>query len=284
MGGDSRELYKITFGGEVVGAMSRGEVAENLKARFKFNEAALEKMFSGKAVVLKSGLDKETAERFARGLWQAGARCRVEPVAGAGPIETLPLATPSQAATPNMVCPRCGEEQSGGLTCRACGARVETACRKNREAAPAVSSAPPPAAPVRPRQVVTGGVTSALAETRPWVRAVAILMALSSGLGLFGAIGVFFVGRDHGASFALGKLVFQLPFFLLSLLPAYFLFQYGSAIGTYLEGENVAALECALEQQKAFWKLVGILSVIGIGIGLLGIAAAILLPLLIGGH
>jgi len=73
----------------------------------------------------------------------------------------------------------------------------------------------------------------------------------------------------------------QVVVFLLYLIPAYFLFKYSSAIGSLLRGGGVSALESALGYQKSFWKFSGVMTLIGLILAVLGIAAAILLPLLV---
>ena len=58
------EAYRIVFRGELVEGVSRTEAETNLKIRFNYSDAALTKLFSGKGVVLKGGLDETTANKY----------------------------------------------------------------------------------------------------------------------------------------------------------------------------------------------------------------------------
>jgi hypothetical protein len=286
MAEETRGRYKIIFRGELVAAMSQEEVAENLRRRFKFGEAALARLFSGHVAVLKSHLDKSTAERYARVLWQAGARCRIELEDSAAPIEPLALEAESRAPSAVMHCPKCGTEQPEAVSCLACGVVVEKYRQRQEDVALTGwgGQATPVLAGAGEGEMLSGRVTSALAGTKPWVQFLAVLMFIGSGLGLLGSCLFLLIGRRYGLPVSRMNLLLQVPLLLLYLVPAYFLFQYGIAIGSFLERERVAELERALERQKSFWKFVGILAAVMTAISLLGIGAAIVVPLLARGQ
>jgi hypothetical protein len=67
-------------------------------------------------------------------------------------------------------------------------------------------------------------------------------------------------------------------------VPAWYLFSYAGALGSFLQGGAVAELEAALDHQKSFWKFVGILTLISMVLAVLGIVAAILIPALFAGR
>jgi hypothetical protein len=291
---ESKEKYKIVFRGGLVANMSEQQVRENLKARLKFSDAALDKLFSGRPMVLKTDLDKATAERYSKALWQAGARSKIESMVVAPAIEVARQTAPQPAARPQMVCPKCDLEQPEAEICIGCGVVIAKARERLEHTGPAgpepppaepagASQSPPPnEAPLPDEGVVTWPVIRALAGTRPWVRLVAVLMLLGSGLGLAGSLMVLVTGGRAGMGAAGPTAVVQILMFVLYVIPAWFLLKYAGAIGAFLTGGTVEQLETALGYQKSFWKFVGILSLVMIVLAVLGIVAAILLPGLVG--
>lgn len=129
--------------------------------------------------------------------------------------------------------------------------------------------------------MATPGIQSALAGTKPWVRLVSIIGFVSSGFMILGGVAGGVVGALMGTPEA-AALIFIYPLMgLLYLVPSLYLFRFATRIGEYVQGGQEAQLELALESQRSFWKFVGILSLIGIVLGVLGIAAAIAIPLLL---
>jgi hypothetical protein len=133
---------------------------------------------------------------------------------------------------------------------------------------------------------VTSSMIESLRATKPWAQLLAILGFIAAFFmvfsGLFSYIGFSQVShRDMGGPF---------PFFLISLvnvlmgvlylIPSYLLLKYATAIGRLLDGGGQHSMEQALSYQKSFWKFVGILGLISMVFALLGIAAAIAIPLL----
>jgi len=287
MSEQSKELYRVVFRGETAFGRSEAEVKERLKARFKFGDATLDKLFSGKAIVLKSDLDEATAQRYAKAFWEAGARCSVEPLTPAPQLELARREAPAAAAPP-MVCPKCEQNQPEGESCVNCGVVFAKFRQRQEEsflygAAPTVVGSPAPAADSGGGEgcALPAEVASALAATRPWVRLVSVLLFLGAGLGLLGAvISMAVAGQVADGPPALVVGLIQAISCALYLVPAYFLFRYAGAIGDFVRSGAAAELEAALLCQKSFWKFVGILSLIMTAVALLGIAAAILIPTL----
>lgn len=293
MSEEKQELYKIVFRGELVANMGEQEVRRNLAERLRFSEAALDKLFSGAPMILKADLDQETANRYAKALWQAGARCNIEPMVAAPPIEVAhrPVPRPAPRA-PQMVCPKCSLEQDEAEICVGCGVvvakfrqRLEEEETASWNAPPAAAAASAPASPPSPlpeeEGVLTWRISAALAGTRPWVRLVAIMMMLAAVLGLAGAaMTIVGIGRQQ-VPFAVPIGLLQAVSCLLYFIPAWFLLKYAGAIRQFLDGGAVGDLETALAFQKSFWKFVGILTLIMVIVALLGIAAAVLVPTLL---
>ena len=144
--------------------------------------------------------------------------------------------------------------------------------------------APPPSPRPRPPAPPISLAESArlLDATRPWVRLAGIMTFIVAGLMVLGgiAIGVAGLGMGQLASAALGLLYLAMS--ALYFVPAVYLVRYAARIRDFVsEGQKVVQLESALDTQRAFWKFVGVLMVIGLVMMLLGIAAAIILPALI---
>jgi len=270
--------YRIVFRGELVLGMSQEEVAVQLRERLKFSDAALARFFAGKPVVLKSDLDEETAERYARAFGGAGALCVVEPMTPC--VAAVELAQQPDAPAPAsaMVCPKCGQGQSEAETCIGCGVVIAKFRQRQEE-----SFAFEPAA--AGDAVVTDAMLAALAGTRPWVRLISVLLFIGAGLGLLASlISLVAVGHVPGGPPAVLIGAIQVLACLLYLVPAWYLSRYAGALGSFLQGGAAAELEAALDSQKSFWKFVGILTLITMVLAVLGIAAAILIPALFVGR
>jgi hypothetical protein len=261
--------------------MSQEEVATQLRERLKFSDAALARFFAGKPVVLKSDLDEETAERYAKAFRGAGARCAVEPMTpGPAAVELAPRPDPP---APAMVCPKCGQDQPEAETCVGCGVVIAKFRQRQEESFAFESAAPGGSA--TGGAVATDAMLAALAGTRPWVRLVSVLLFIGAGLGLLASlISMLAVGNVPGGPPAMLLGAIQVLACLLYLIPAWYLSRYAGALGSFLQGGAVAELEAALDHQKSFWKFVGILTLITMVLAVLGIAAAVLIPALLVGR
>lgn len=141
-----------------------------------------------------------------------------------------------------------------------------------------------------PRSTLTPGATMggqvsaatvlALKQTRPWVLLLAILGLIVVGLMLLGGLGMLaagaFAGSVGGAGGAGGAAaptgmptalfagmgVGYLLIAILYLYPIIKLFKFSGAISRLSVSGAVRDLEVALQQQKSFWKFVGILTLV----------------------
>ncbi len=130
--------------------------------------------------------------------------------------------------------------------------------------------------------VVTPGVLQALAATKPWVQFCSVIGFLCSGfmivLGLLmmvGAAAGSMSGRGAAMPFAGFQIVMGIiysAFSVIYLIPSIKLLKYGSSIYHLLSGNSVADLENAMEQQRGFWKVAGIMIIVGIVMILVSIA------------
>jgi GYF domain 2/Family of unknown function (DUF5362) len=161
--------------------------------------------------------------------------------------------------------------------------------RPHATAGTPVSAYAPPRATISPAgnysAQVSGPTLLALRETRPWVLFLAILGIILTGLMLLGGIGMLvamaFASRSVGSPPALasgmmaGMGVMYLLIAFLYSYPIIKLFKYAGAIGRLNRSGAVRDLEDALQQQKSFWKFIGIMTAILIVIYLLVIVLAV---------
>ncbi|CAA9376954.1 MAG: hypothetical protein AVDCRST_MAG64-359 [uncultured Phycisphaerae bacterium] len=116
-----------------------------------------------------------------------------------------------------------------------------------------------------------------LRQTRPWVIFFSVLGFLLTGLMLLAGTVVTFAGlaTPRGSRMpALVGLVY-IAFSAVYLFPALFLWRYGMRIGSLVARGQVEDLESALEAQKSFWRLSGIIVIAAIVLYFVVIAVAI---------
>lgn len=69
--------YDLIFSGDIDNAIGEAQVRKNVATLFNIPPEKVEKLFSGDAVVLKSGLEEVTAKRYRTALNKAGALCQL---------------------------------------------------------------------------------------------------------------------------------------------------------------------------------------------------------------
>lgn len=120
---------------------------------------------------------------------------------------------------------------------------------------------------------VPQGAVEALRGTRPWVLLFSVLGFLIAALIFFAGLavllggGAFLLGAGGGADAASGGMMFGLGlvYLLAAFLyaaPSLYLYRYASRIARMLGGGGAAALVEALDQQRRFWRLAGIVAVV----------------------
>ena len=83
------QQYQVVFRGEIAPDTRIEVVKANLAKLFKTDDARIEHLFSGKAIVLKKGLSREDGERYRSLIEQAGALCEVIPLSLTRPPSPL---------------------------------------------------------------------------------------------------------------------------------------------------------------------------------------------------
>ena len=136
---------------------------------------------------------------------------------------------------------------------------------------------------------VTSSMIESLRATKPWALLLAILGFISIGFMVLSSLPMF-IGScfmpSHQPGMPFPLFFLALVYLLMGLVyffPSYFLLKYATSIGRFLGGGGQLSMEQALAYQKSFWKFVGILGLISIGFAILGIVAAIIVPIFAGG-
>jgi membrane associated rhomboid family serine protease len=128
-------LYKIIFSGKLLYGFKLEEVRANLARLGKYDEKALDKLFSGREIIIKNNLSLETARRYKNLLDKTGARCDIMPVASTL-IEKLDVVGILPKEPTGFPCPKCGAAQQTGASCEKCGilfAKYEQAQQRRAE-------------------------------------------------------------------------------------------------------------------------------------------------------
>ncbi|HEY8102602.1 MAG TPA: DUF5362 family protein [Burkholderiaceae bacterium] len=133
---------------------------------------------------------------------------------------------------------------------------------------------------------ITDEMVSALRGTKGWVRLFGILMFIGAAFMVIGGIGMILGGSMMGAGgkgmpkgmlLGMGIMYFVMAAFYI--FPATYLVKYASAIERLVSGGRTVDMESALEHQRKFWQFVGVLAVIMMVVMMVGIVAAIALPM-----
>ena len=127
---------------------------------------------------------------------------------------------------------------------------------------------------------VAASTVDLMRRTRPWTMFFAILLAIGSGFMVLGGLAMLAMGGIAGAStkggaapagFMVGMAVLYILFALLYIMPMLALFRYSSAVTTLVQSRAVSALNAALEHQRKFWKLTGVMTIVFIAIYIVAI-------------
>ena len=95
------EIYKVVFRGEVADGFEEQKVKENLGKILKKDLTAIEKLFSGKAFVIKKANDRATCEKVQAILGKYGAICHIkEPKVATTPEEEAAPVVPPPPTPP----------------------------------------------------------------------------------------------------------------------------------------------------------------------------------------
>jgi Family of unknown function (DUF5362) len=133
---------------------------------------------------------------------------------------------------------------------------------------------------------ITDAMLDALRGTKGWVRLIGILAFIAAAFTVVAAIamtvGTGMMGSRRGVPpagvMALVGVIYLLGGVIYTFLGLY-LVKYSGAIGRLMREGRVEAMEAALQYQRKFWRLAGIMSLVMLALVVLGIVAAISIPL-----
>ena len=92
------DTFDMYFLGEMVPGADPAQVRTGVAALFKIQEDAADRLFTGKPLRVKQGLDVDTASRYRAAFREAGALVQIVPH-GAPPPSAKPAATPAEGRT-----------------------------------------------------------------------------------------------------------------------------------------------------------------------------------------
>lgn len=132
---------------------------------------------------------------------------------------------------------------------------------------------------------ITQGVIQQLARTKPWVRFMSVMVFIGAGLMILAAllmlvIGGLMSGQSNGNPIFSGGLRFGLAAFYVLfacvyIYPGIKLWKYASRIGDLVQSGNAMDLESALNEQRSFWKFLGIVILVILSIYVLVIIGSL---------
>ena len=129
-----------------------------------------------------------------------------------------------------------------------------------------------------------------LDQTRPWVRFMSVVTFGGAGLmvlvglvmlavGLFSGLAGTSTGGLGPLGSAIGGGVMALLYLALAcvyIAPGLYLWRYADAIQRLKTDSTTSGLEDALKHQKSFWRFVGIVTAIGLVVGVIAVGLAIM--------
>jgi hypothetical protein len=136
-------------------------------------------------------------------------------------------------------------------------------------------------------------MVDALRGTRPWVVFIAVLAVIAAGFMVLAgggmAVGSLFVGGFAGEFGGMGGVALLLLYALVYVVGAvvyacmgYFLFRYAGSIRAFVTGGDTRDMELALSHQRSFWRVVGVITIIYLGMMALVLLAAIVYAVVVG--
>jgi len=131
------------------------------------------------------------------------------------------------------------------------------------------------------------GVLQPLSATKPWVRLCSILGFISTFFIIIAGVGLMIGDSALNGEAAAGMPVpvgavgiIYLIMGVIYFMPSLYLFKYASAISAAEASHSAADITEAMTYQKSFWKFVGIIALIMLILMLLGIASAVVIPMM----
>ncbi len=135
--------------------------------------------------------------------------------------------------------------------------------------------------PVSSGEAVAASTLAVLSATKPWVRFMSVLMwigvvfmlLVAAGMGIFSTLGAaksFPTGPLGGAQFIIFAAFYGVLAFVY-IYPALKLWKYANRIGSLAASRSVIDLDAALNEQRSFWKFLGVMTIIMLSLYLVAI-------------
>lgn len=131
----------------------------------------------------------------------------------------------------------------------------------------------PPTSPEFNQSQVGQGVVNLLKQTKPWVRFLSVLGFVLCGFMVLAGVFSVFAGLTSGQGQMLAAGLLYVLMTILYFVPSMLLGQFATAIGKLGQSGTEDDLQEAMERQKSFWKFVGIMTLVVMGLYLLAIVA-----------
>ena len=143
--------------------------------------------------------------------------------------------------------------------------------------APAVAGGAPLsyAAPSMDTIPLTSAGMDMLRQTRPWVGFISIVLTVNCLLLILLGAGGMALASTKGQAFALPVFAVYILIGVVNMVPAGYLRKYASQIRLLMDSQSAEGLEAALEAQKNFWRVVGILTAIMVALYAVGLFMAL---------
>jgi hypothetical protein len=136
------------------------------------------------------------------------------------------------------------------------------------------------ATPTTAAEAFTPGMVQALKETKPWVRFLSILGFVMCGLtvlaGVIVTVAGAFAGDEFGGGFGALFGLFYLVLAGLWILPLIHLHKFANAIALAVQGAGAPSIEAALVRQRSFWRTVGIMTLVFMGLYFIAIFVVVI--------
>lgn len=137
--------FQVMFSGEIVEGAREAQVRLNLARKFGLDERKVGQLFSGRTVVIESGMSAEAASSLQKELSDLGAVARVKDLTPDGQREVKVDSRDYKADAPHadytlnditaahVECPRCGHMQLDAQACARCGIDIGSANQRKRQ-------------------------------------------------------------------------------------------------------------------------------------------------------
>jgi len=133
---------------------------------------------------------------------------------------------------------------------------------------------------------VTDQMINCIHSTKLWTKFLSIMGFIVAGFMVIMGGFIIFAGNLFTKGASPHLTVFMGIFYVICsifyIVPSLYLFKYASALNRFLSDKRDSEMEAAISYQKSFWKFCGVLCLVGISIAIVGIAAAIAIPLILG--